>query len=164
MWKNFVFLLLFDTCDVVHNWSISLLPSLVKFSLVQLIQLHWSSAQKYGTVCLVWGSAQKYGAGSLIWCSAQKNGAGSLIQKYEAISLKSKSRSRKFNLEIWSRRTILEIWCRKSFHGRSVHSMFGSSVLSVRISSFRDFSTNITSYSWMVQHMHSFHMPTYISL
>ena len=25
MWENFVFLVIFDTCDVVYNWSISLL-------------------------------------------------------------------------------------------------------------------------------------------
>ena len=27
MWENFVFLVIFDTCDVVYNLSISLLPS-----------------------------------------------------------------------------------------------------------------------------------------
>ena len=27
MWENFVFLVIFDTCDVMYNWSISLLPS-----------------------------------------------------------------------------------------------------------------------------------------
>ena len=26
MWENFVFLVIFDTCDVVYNLSISLLP------------------------------------------------------------------------------------------------------------------------------------------
>jgi len=26
MWENFVFLVIFVTCDVVYNWSISLLP------------------------------------------------------------------------------------------------------------------------------------------
>ena len=29
MWENFVFLVIFDTCDVVHNWFISLLPPIV---------------------------------------------------------------------------------------------------------------------------------------
>ena len=29
MSDNFVFLVKFDTCDVVYNWAISLLPSLV---------------------------------------------------------------------------------------------------------------------------------------
>ena len=28
MWENFV-LVIFDTCDVVYNWSISLLPPIV---------------------------------------------------------------------------------------------------------------------------------------
>ena len=72
--------------------------------------------------------------------------------------------SRKFNLEIWSRKFNLEIWSRKSFHGRSVHIMLSSSMLAVRVSSFRNFSTNVASYSWMVQHMNSFDMPAYISL
>ena len=26
MWENLVFLVIFDTCDVVYNWSISMLP------------------------------------------------------------------------------------------------------------------------------------------
>jgi len=26
MWENFVFLVIFDTCDVMYNWFISLLP------------------------------------------------------------------------------------------------------------------------------------------
>ena len=29
MWENVVFLVIFDTCDVVSNWSISLLPPIV---------------------------------------------------------------------------------------------------------------------------------------
>ena len=29
MWENFVFLVIFDTCDVVYNWPISLLLPLV---------------------------------------------------------------------------------------------------------------------------------------
>ena len=29
MWENFVFLAIYDTCDVVYNWSISLLPPIV---------------------------------------------------------------------------------------------------------------------------------------
>ena len=29
MGENFVFLVIFDTCDVVYNWSISLLPPIV---------------------------------------------------------------------------------------------------------------------------------------
>ena len=29
MWENFVFLVKFDTCDVLYNWSISLLPHIV---------------------------------------------------------------------------------------------------------------------------------------
>ena len=29
MWENFVLLAIFDTCDVVYNWSISLLPPIV---------------------------------------------------------------------------------------------------------------------------------------
>jgi len=29
MLKNFVFLVMFDTCDVVYIWSISLLPPIV---------------------------------------------------------------------------------------------------------------------------------------
>ena len=28
--KNFVFVVIFDTCDVVYNWSISLLPPIVQ--------------------------------------------------------------------------------------------------------------------------------------
>ena len=26
MWENVVFLVIFDTCDIMYNWSISLLP------------------------------------------------------------------------------------------------------------------------------------------
>jgi len=29
MWENFAFLVIFDTCDVVYNWFISLLPPIV---------------------------------------------------------------------------------------------------------------------------------------
>ena len=29
MLENFVFLVIYDTCDVVYNWSISLLPPIV---------------------------------------------------------------------------------------------------------------------------------------
>ena len=29
IWKYFVFLVIFDTCDVVYNWSFSLLPPIV---------------------------------------------------------------------------------------------------------------------------------------
>jgi len=29
MWENFVFLVIFDTYDVVYNWFISLLPPIV---------------------------------------------------------------------------------------------------------------------------------------
>ena len=29
MWENLVFLDIFDTCDVVYNWSISLLPPII---------------------------------------------------------------------------------------------------------------------------------------
>ena len=33
MWENFVFLVIFDTCDVVYNWSISMLPPIVIYNL-----------------------------------------------------------------------------------------------------------------------------------
>ena len=29
MWKNFVFLVIFDTCDAVYNWSSALLPPIL---------------------------------------------------------------------------------------------------------------------------------------
>ena len=37
MWENFVFLVIFDTCDVVYNWFISLLPPIVLVYLVTTI-------------------------------------------------------------------------------------------------------------------------------
>ncbi len=36
MLENFVFLVIFDTCDVVYNWSISLLPPIVLDNLFEL--------------------------------------------------------------------------------------------------------------------------------
>ena len=33
MWENFVFLVIFDTCDVVSNWSNSLLTPIVFYNL-----------------------------------------------------------------------------------------------------------------------------------
>jgi len=29
MWENFISFVILDTCDVVYNWSISLLPPIV---------------------------------------------------------------------------------------------------------------------------------------
>ena len=34
MWENLVFLVIFDTYDVVYNWSISLLPPILPDNLV----------------------------------------------------------------------------------------------------------------------------------
>ena len=39
MWENFVFLVIFDTCDVVYNWSISLLPPIVLDNLFEPNQI-----------------------------------------------------------------------------------------------------------------------------
>ena len=36
MRDNFVFLVIFDTCDVVYNWFISLLPPIVLYNLFVL--------------------------------------------------------------------------------------------------------------------------------
>ena len=37
---NFVFLVIFDTCDVVYNWSISLLPPIVLDNLFGYNQIY----------------------------------------------------------------------------------------------------------------------------
>ena len=42
MWENFVFLVIFDTCDVVHNWSISLLPPIL-YLILYLIKTMYQS-------------------------------------------------------------------------------------------------------------------------
>ena len=41
MWANFAFLDIFDTCDVVHNWFISLLLPIVLDNLFEVTQIWW---------------------------------------------------------------------------------------------------------------------------
>ena len=42
MGENVVFLVIFDTCDVMYNFSISLLPPTVLDDLFELTEIHWS--------------------------------------------------------------------------------------------------------------------------
>ena len=39
MGENVFFLVIFDTCDVMYNWSISLLPPIVLDNLFDLLQV-----------------------------------------------------------------------------------------------------------------------------
>ena len=40
MWDNFVFLVIFDTCDVVYKWFISLLPPIVLDNLFDNLNIY----------------------------------------------------------------------------------------------------------------------------
>ena len=59
MWENLVFLVLFDTCDVVYHWSISLLQSIVLDNLLGINQ----DKTNFKPVYPVWGGCRGGGEG-----------------------------------------------------------------------------------------------------
>ena len=61
MWENLVFLVLFDTCDVVYHWSISLLQSIVLDNLLGINQ----DKTNFKPVYPVWGDVEGGGKGGV---------------------------------------------------------------------------------------------------
>ena len=51
MGENGVFLVIFDTCDIMHNWSISLLPHIVRDNLFGEGKITFINIKEEGESC-----------------------------------------------------------------------------------------------------------------
>ena len=67
MGENVVFLVKFDTCDVMYNWSISLLPPIrLLYLIIYLLRVWFSNFQNYKHKCRIHTWSDKTVKGTVV--------------------------------------------------------------------------------------------------